>query len=307
MTPSELEQLQSQQRLGGLLGLSGISQISEQGNAIRKDATLQRREAAKFRKPTHLGQGVMLNPDGTTSVNDQYQKALEDEQARKEELWLEHQRIKDKSAMDRAEVKAYLPQKPSAGERKDVAEADRLVAESEALLSNWQTGSSNPLIDIPTDYFLEGTSFDSLKPVIEKYAYSPEQLDQRTRSAQLESSISKLMAGLALTGFELGERKKWSPFTAGMSDEQSRARLTIIQDIFKNKSAAIRELTTLPNQPPAPETVQGANTLGVEPEPSLAPQPNPVQSAPQAVGQPKTLSNGKTYQQYSDGSVQEVQ
>ena len=56
-------------------------------------------------------------------------------------------------------------------------------------------------------------------------------LGYRIKAGKLEGDISKLMAGLTVTGFEMKDRKKWSPMAEGISQEQRQQRLNIIQGV----------------------------------------------------------------------------
>jgi hypothetical protein len=70
--------------------------------------------------------------------------------------------------------------------------------------------------------------------------YSPEQLSVQTRGARFEQNLSNLAAGLALTGYELEQRNRWSPFVSGISQEEAQRRLENIErDFGARRDAAL--------------------------------------------------------------------
>ena len=57
-------------------------------------------------------------------------------------------------------------------------------------------------------------------------------LEYRIKASKLEANISKLMAGLTVTGFEMKDRKKWSPMAEGITQGQRQSRLNEINNIL---------------------------------------------------------------------------
>lgn len=82
--------------------------------------------------------------------------------------------------------------------------------------------------------------------------FGADQLALKTRGARLESDLSKLAAGLSLTGFEIEQRNRWSPFAAGISQAESQRRLENIERNFATRGRTIRNA----NQPTDPQYLQ---------------------------------------------------
>lgn len=81
----------------------------------------------------------------------------------------------------------------------------------------------NPIIDTATDWLLP-SGLERLAQ--EKLIYTDPAVKQyREKVADIESEFSKLMSGLAVSGFEMKDRKKWSPYAEGVSQETRSRRL----------------------------------------------------------------------------------
>lgn len=80
----------------------------------------------------------------------------------------------------------------------------------------------------------------------------PDVRQYRTKIARLESDFSKLASGLAVTGFEMADRKKWSPYAEGISQEERENRLENLQEML------VREKTTFEQYYPEYALPEGA-------------------------------------------------
>lgn len=97
--------------------------------------------------------------------------------------------------------------------------------------------------------------------------FSPAQLSVKTRGARFESDLSKLAAGLSLTGFEIEQRNRWSPLAPGISQAESERRLENIERNFASRGRTIRNA----NQPRNPNGVSHSEYLeSTNPEDSHA-------------------------------------
>lgn len=307
---AKLDALKGDQKMGQFFQASGNQNIRDIGKSMSDNSTAMlekardRKAAAdlqrnKYRAKINLGKGITYDPNtDTTSNNEAYDEAVRQEQAYKTEF----QKQKDAEALKRANLIQFNNNpKMTAGVAERLGESQRLVNESQSLLDNWESGSVHAGVDTATS-FIEDGMLSPFKPMIENAAYTPAQQYQRARSSQLESSISKLMAGLALTGFELGERKKWSPFAPGLTDAQSKQRLGIINEIFREKIATTEAQFAQPDQ-------NGGDGLSQTMEAINATDPAAeavMESAVVPVGPPRTVSDGSTWQRYSDGSTKQV-
>ena len=63
----------------------------------------------------------------------------------------------------------------------------------------------------------------------------PDVRKYRTKIGRLEGDLSKLASGLAVTGFEMQDRKRWSPFAEGISQEERQNRLLNIDELLERE------------------------------------------------------------------------
>jgi len=74
---------------------------------------------------------------------------------------------------------------------------------------------------------------------IERTGMSEPQVDWLARGRQREQDIIRLASGLAVTGFELENVKKWSPWASGLTNRERTKRLETIHNAFGRKSASV--------------------------------------------------------------------
>lgn len=123
------------------------------------------------------------------------------------------------------------------------AESERLAAEAQDLydeLSRVQGVVSSPkdiVASVIGKFPLVGSG---AAQVAQENMFGGDQLSLKTRGARLESDLSNLAAGLSLTGFEIEQRNRWSPFAAGISQKESQRRLENIERNFASRGSAIR-------------------------------------------------------------------
>ena len=142
----------------------------------------------------------------------------------------------------RAESLIPVQQPIPSDARQKAAEADRLAAEARGIYGELE--KTRGVVSSPKDI---GTSVLSKVPVVgggaaqaaQEQMFTPKQLAVKSRANRFEQNLSNLAAGLALTGFELEQRNKWSPFAAGISQEESKRRLENIERDFGQRRDAI--------------------------------------------------------------------
>lgn len=107
----------------------------------------------------------------------------------------------------------------------------------------------------------------------------PDVRSYRTKLAKLEGDYSRLMSGLAVTGYEMQDRKRWSPYAEGISEQERRSRLDNLQAGTERQQGIFEEfygVTTTPqpgrqtsaqvSAPPTAGTVEdGYEFLGGDP------------------------------------------
>jgi hypothetical protein len=123
------------------------------------------------------------------------------------------------------------------------AEAERLAAEARDLygeLERVQGAVSSPK-DIASSVInklpLVGAGASQ---AAQERLFSPDQLSVKTRGANFEQNLSNLAAGLSLTGFEIEQRNRWSPFASGISQGEAQRRLENIERNFTTRGGTIR-------------------------------------------------------------------
>lgn len=133
------------------------------------------------------------------------------------------------------EVLPVTPPLP-AGAKQKAAESERLAVEARALYEELSRtrGVVNTPKDILTNDVLPKVPVvgASVARATREALYSPEQLSVQTRGARFEQNLSNLAAGMALTGYELEQRNRWSPFVSGISQQEAQRRLENIERDF---------------------------------------------------------------------------
>jgi hypothetical protein len=127
-------------------------------------------------------------------------------------------------------------------DRQKAAEAGRLAKEARELFAALQKTPGT--VDSPKDIASEAIG---KIPIVGRGAsraytegvFSPEQLSLKSRGDRYEQNLSNLAAGLALTGYELEQRDRWSPFARGISQKESQRRLENIERDFGTRQETI--------------------------------------------------------------------
>ena len=63
----------------------------------------------------------------------------------------------------------------------------------------------------------------------------PNVRNYRTKLAKLEGDYSRMMSGLAVTGYEMTDRKRWSPYAEGISEQERASRIENLQDAARRR------------------------------------------------------------------------
>jgi hypothetical protein len=244
--------------LGILAMLSGDPVLAPVGKTL----------ASRGSKLQSMGQGFLLDPEsGQVSQSSEYADWIKEREAVTDDRWAD----RNEAILDRMvagnEMRQRNPQyrtTPTEGgqavvqinphaeggagvrntipvtaplaesDRQRASEAERLVSEAHSLYGDLdkQPEAVSRTTDIPVSILRR---FDVTRPLgnlLEEGSYSPAEMTIRTRGARLESDLSKLAAGLSLTGFELGERERWSPFAPGITRQESQRRLHNVEQVF---------------------------------------------------------------------------
>lgn len=121
--------------------------------------------------------------------------------------------------------------KPSGSERNEYKDSVRMQNLIGSMDDLW--GSLTPEVreelNQPKMQAVLSVMPSSLARMGEEQIYkNPETRDYLIANNKLESELSKLMSGLAVTGFEMKDRQKWSPNAPGISDPERQRRLANI-------------------------------------------------------------------------------
>lgn len=133
-------------------------------------------------------------------------------------------------------------------QRVHAAEANRLAQEAHELFN--ELGRVGGVVSSPKDIaanalgVVPGVGTGAAR-VAEEQMFTPEQLAVKSRGRRFEQNLSNLAAGMALTGYELEQREKWSPFASGISQAEAKRRLTNLQRDFGDRRDAVLEAGSL--------------------------------------------------------------
>jgi len=278
----ELERQRGRRQMGSMLSLSPTAQVSKAGQSYL-DAALAAEDKIRSKglDPVEwksLGAGVLYNPvTGESRVDENYVKQQEADYERRTKL--------RQTPVGRAPAQVGADGQPvpktTAGERKDLTEWQTIEQTAGDIRADWQPGSVAPWKDFAINAFKQSDVLQPLGTMLEGAFYDPDQLKQRAQSKKFESDIIRRFAGTAVTGYELGNVKSWSPFAEGLTDEQARDRLDVIIADFARANQNRMN------------TMQGVPNTGA------------VEQTARPVGEPRII-NGVKMQRFSDKSVRRV-
>jgi hypothetical protein len=90
----------------------------------------------------------------------------------------------------------------------------------------------------------------------------------RADADSFDQDVSNLAAGLAVTGFELENKQKWSPRAPGISAQEAKNRFDNMNDKFKRRAAALMGEADYYKQVAGPDPAEGG--LSAEEQAELA-------------------------------------
>ena len=74
---------------------------------------------------------------------------------------------------------------------------------------------------------------------IERRGMTPEQVDWLAKGRRMEQELTRIESGMQVTGFELENLKKWSPWASGLTNRERTKRLENVHNAFGRKASAI--------------------------------------------------------------------
>lgn len=117
--------------------------------------------------------------------------------------------------------------KPTGKQVTDYSESNRFLGVINNLRGRWDSMGEearkeldSPMVDAAIDYLPP-----ALQRIAEERYYGDEAQGYRSEGRGFEADLSKLMAGLQVTGFEMKDRQKWSPFAPGITAAERERRL----------------------------------------------------------------------------------
>jgi hypothetical protein len=205
---------------------------------------------------------------------------------------------------DARETLAYLPELQSL--------ARGLQREDIEIPAGWEAGA-----DLARSF---GPLGSSAAAGIERVGLNPASIRWLERGRQAESDIIRLASGLAVTGFELENIKKWSPWAGNLTKGQRTDRHRNIYNKLGRQAKAVmgdawtdmpsERFTHVGDAPPAPQVTPGQMPQVPEagagriitPEQIPPGQPTPPQMAPPQVWPGWTPEQMRLYQEMRGSS-----
>lgn len=250
----------------GQWGRGEMGNLREQAQALRKA-----RQEAVTPRPTGTP-GYMYTPAKGVFPIEGYQAAQDAARQQKMELEMFKATQKARAAankreQDMADRLAFERAKLEMPTRTQAAEARKTMAylpEIESLATELQD------IEIPTGAEVGAGAARSL-PLsmgeavaagIERAGMTEEAVDWLARGRKFEQDIIRLASGLAVTGFELENVKKWSPYALGLTNRERTQRLQNIHNQLGREAAAImnQEYTPISLSENTIQTPEGSAT-----------------------------------------------
>lgn len=233
--------------------------LDEEALELRKRKTFQ-----------NLGGGFIMDNEGNVTPVEgfqEYQNALRDEERRynEQQAVLGHQRALELLQARTANQRPPGTLPPQSAAEQKAREAERLSSEAGRIAGEMPEGAVNRGKDV----FIDAAS--NITPALGQLAgsilYDEKENMWRSDADRFDQDVSNLAAGLAVTGFELANKQKWSPRAPGISREESLNRWENIRKTFLGRAEAARGEYGQQNYGIVPGTVEeGYIYLGGPPD-----------------------------------------
>lgn len=219
--------LRQEKNAADIFSMSTIAPLSR--TATRRSEQIQ--EAAKRG-------GLLREATKRSSERDAQFRLGEEGRNRRNQEMIDYYRGRDAADNETRLLRALVSQggkgsglKPTGAERNKYNEARRLrgvISDLEDMRES--LGEKVSELDAPWTEAAISFLPDALQRRAEETAFKDEDVRQyRTRVARLESRLSQLASGLAVTGFEMSDRQRWSPHAPGVSDDERKRRIENIK------------------------------------------------------------------------------
>ena len=151
--------------------------------------------------------------------------------------------------VQKVETLAGYGMKPAAGAVKNYNEATNLLhqiddieATQGAFTEDQINRADAPLTEVGIR-LLENYAPEGLSRVAEEQAYEgdPGILNWHAQGRRLTSRLSQLASGMAVTGYEMADRDKWSPWAPGISFDERQRRLANIKDDLRTQQMTLQQ------------------------------------------------------------------
>lgn len=170
------------------------------------------------------------------------QKTAEERKVLALENTLRHQQEMERLAQERLE-ESRIP-KPSATEKQQMTGMVGLLGQIDEInrLREDLTPEQQEQADSPYKSAAMSAMPNAVQRLAEERAYDAPVRQYLTNLSFMENEISRMMSGLAVTGFEMAARQAWSPGAPGISQEERQNRLDSIENIFQNRYGDLSKL-----------------------------------------------------------------
>jgi hypothetical protein len=246
------EKLRKREMLGQLGQLTGDRVISPMGAGIVKQVSAQaedigrRGETARYRKYQEKQSADTL---AQRAAEQAWQEKFQAGQLGLQRAQLaqarEIARLNRDALLERARLAAEAKKTPSNAELKAASTAEQKARAADRL-SGWagRLGNEMPEGSVNAKKDLTYDILATIKPAwgeaFRSKAYNADQKTWRAEADRFDQEVSNLAAGLAITGYELANKMKWSPFAPGLSPDDSVARATVLKKVFDEQAKSIR-------------------------------------------------------------------
>lgn len=231
-------------------GSQGIREMQAQSDALRG----QIRQGAEAELMMGLQQKQQARADKVADNTQAREYAVEDRAAedatglarweREQDAKREAEKADRLNKLEIAKIKAEnkgTGLKPTGGERKSYNEAMRLRGVVDGLISDYDSMTEKERADL--DHPVAEGLLDYAPSTFQRWGeakmYETEKgKTYKTKLARLESKLSQLASGMAVTGYEMKDRQKWSPNAPGISGAERQRRVANVRrDLLSEQEA----------------------------------------------------------------------
>ncbi len=233
------DSLRGRKRAADFFSVSTINPIAKGAQAEAGDVMASAEEVGGLRKA--------LAEREATAERDRLKQAFDAEQQRKRlEATAEQGRLDRAADLESNQTLAGYGLKPAAKQVDQYNELTNLMGQVDSIkgmeaefTKEQRDMADSPVADVGIG-LAETILPDGASRIVEEAYYDdPKVREWQSKGTRLTSRVSQLASGMAVTGYEMKDRDKWSPWARGISLTERKTRLNNLETDFKRQQGTL--------------------------------------------------------------------